>query len=63
MNSVFPILAGVVTEAGGPLCHAAVLARGELGLPAVVGVPGALRAIRTGDVVELDPGTGSVHVR
>lgn len=35
-NAVFPLLAGVATETGGPLGHTGVLAR-ELGIPAVVG--------------------------
>jgi pyruvate,water dikinase len=62
LNGVFPILAGVVTETGGPLSHAAVLAR-ELGLPAVVGVTGALGAIRTGAELDVDAAAGAVHVR
>jgi pyruvate,water dikinase len=36
-NAVFPILGGLVTESGGPLGHAAVMAR-EFDIPAVVGV-------------------------
>lgn len=36
-NSLFPLLAGIVTQYGGPLGHTAVTAR-EFGLPAVVGV-------------------------
>jgi rifampicin phosphotransferase len=59
-NAVFPIAGAVVTEEGGPMCHAAVLAR-ELGLPAVVGVAG-LRRIRDGVVVEVDPVAGAVRV-
>ncbi|KAL3179021.1 hypothetical protein MRX96_038271 [Rhipicephalus microplus] len=35
----FPLLAGVVTEIGGPLSHGAVVAR-EYGLPCVVGIEG-----------------------
>ncbi len=35
-NAIFPMLAGVVTQFGGPLGHTAVLAR-EFGIPAVVG--------------------------
>ncbi|MEZ6015717.1 MAG: PEP-utilizing enzyme [Planctomycetota bacterium] len=48
----FPRTAGIVTEVGGWLSHAAILAR-ELGLPAIVGVPGATRTLRTGDRVRL----------
>jgi membrane protein insertase Oxa1/YidC/SpoIIIJ/phosphohistidine swiveling domain-containing protein/rhodanese-related sulfurtransferase len=49
---VFPRAAGVITEVGGWLSHAAILAR-EMGLPAIVGAPGATRVLRTGDVVRL----------
>ena len=59
-TGVFPLLAGVVTEAGGILSHAAILAR-EYGLPAVLGVPDATGRIRTGDLVELDGGEGWVR--
>jgi pyruvate,water dikinase len=50
-----------VTEEGGALSHAAVLAR-ELALPAVIGVPGILATIGDGDEVELDPVAGTVRV-
>jgi pyruvate,water dikinase len=43
---------GLVTEVGGMLSHAAIVAR-ELGLPAVVGVRGITRRVRTGDTLRL----------
>lgn len=51
----------LVTEVGGVLSHAAVVAR-ELGVPAVVGARGALRVIATGDHVEVDGDTGEVTI-
>ena len=57
---LFLLAAGVVTELGGPLSHAAVVAR-ELAVPSVVNVEGATRAIRTGDFVRVDGGTGVVE--
>jgi pyruvate,water dikinase len=60
-NAVFPLLAGVVTEQGGLFSHAAILSR-EVGMTAVVGVAGAVDAIRDGDVLEVDPVVGSVRV-
>ena len=48
LSPLFLVAAAVVTELGGPLSHAAVVAR-EYGVPAVVNVPGATTAIRTGD--------------
>jgi pyruvate,water dikinase len=57
---LFLVAAGVVTELGGPLSHAAVVAR-EFGVPSVVNVAGATRAIRTGDVVRVDGDRGTVE--
>ena len=57
---LFLIAAGVVTELGGPLSHAAVVAR-EFGVPSVVNVSGAMMAIRTGDRLRLDGDRGVVE--
>lgn len=59
-NTVLSIAGAVVTANGGPLSHAAVLAR-ELGIPAVVGAPGALD-LPDGVEVEVDPLRGRVTV-
>jgi rifampicin phosphotransferase len=60
-NVVLPLAGAIVTAEGGPLSHAAVLAR-ELGLPAVVGVKDVLALVRDGDQVEVDPASGRVRV-
>jgi pyruvate,water dikinase len=57
---LFLLAAGVVTELGGPLSHAAVVAR-EFGVPSVVNIEGVTRAIKTGDRVRVDGGTGVVE--
>jgi pyruvate,water dikinase len=57
---LFLIAAGVVTELGGPLSHAAVVAR-EFGVPSVVNVRGATIAVRTGDRVRVDGDRGVVE--
>jgi len=57
---LFLMAAGVVTELGGALSHAAVVAR-ELSVPAVVNVDGATRRIRTGDRVRIDGDRGVVQ--
>ena len=61
-NSVLAMAGAIVTEQGGLLCHAAVIAR-ELGLPAVIGAPGAMTSIPDGATVEVDPVQGRVLVR
>jgi len=60
-NSVLAIAGGIVVQEGGLLCHAAVMAR-ELDLPAVIGCTDAMTAIRSGDLVEIDPTAGTVTV-
>lgn len=59
-NSILAIAGGVITETGGSICHAAVMAR-ELGIPAVVGLPDAL-AVPDGAVVTVDGDDGTVEV-
>jgi pyruvate,water dikinase len=60
LSPLFLVAAGVVTELGGPLSHAALVAR-EYGVPAVVNVRGATQAIRTGDWVRVDGNRGIVE--
>jgi phosphohistidine swiveling domain-containing protein len=57
---LFLLAAGVVTELGGPLSHAAVVAR-EFGVPSVVNIEAITRTIKTGDHVRVDGGTGIVE--
>lgn len=58
---LFGVVAGVVTDTGGVLGHAATIAR-EYGVPAVVGVPGATARIPDGAEVEVDGATGVVRL-
>ena len=60
-NLVLSLTGGVVTADGGPMCHAAVIAR-ELGIPAIIGARAALTDIPDGAMVELDPTAGTVRV-
>lgn len=55
---VFPIISGLVTEAGGALSHPAIVAR-EFGIPSVVGTGNATRILRDGQRVRVD-GTNAV---
>jgi phosphohistidine swiveling domain-containing protein len=61
LTPIFPLVGGLVTEMGGLLSHAAILAR-EYGLPAVVGVHDATRRLRDGDRVQLDGTTGQIRI-
>jgi pyruvate,water dikinase len=58
---LFAIAAGLVTNTGGVLSHAAVVAR-EFGLPAVVGAGDATTRIADGRMVELDGSSGEVRL-
>ena len=58
---LFPSLAGLVTETGGILSHAAVVAR-EYRLPAVVGAAGAVTAIPDGTHIRIDGTAGTIEV-
>jgi len=58
-TAVFGLLAGLVTEHGGQLSHAAIVAR-EYGLPAVAGIAGATHLLRTGETVIVDGLSGVV---
>jgi len=58
---LFAIAAAVVTDTGGVLCHAAVVAR-EYGIPAVVGVGMATPTLRDGQLVEVDGKAGVVRI-
>jgi phosphohistidine swiveling domain-containing protein len=58
---LFGSIAGLVTDTGGILCHAAVIAR-EYGLPAVVGAAVATSFVRDGATIEVDGGAGTVTV-
>ena len=56
---LFRLVAAVVTERGGVLCHAAIVAR-EVGIPAVVGAAGAVSLLVDGSMVTVDGDTGRV---
>ena len=58
---LFTIAGGLVTNTGGVLCHAAVVAR-EFALPAVVGTGDATTRIADGQILELDGTTGFVRL-
>ena len=60
-NALLPLLSGIVTDRGGTLSHAALVAR-EYGIPAVVGTGNATELIRDGMRVRIDGASGTVEV-
>ena len=61
INSLLPIIGALVVEEGGPLCHAAIVAR-EFGCTAVTGAHEATTRIPHGADVEVDPARGTVTI-
>lgn len=58
---VFDVIGGFVTEIGGVMAHAAIIAR-EFGVPSVVGVAGARSRLRTGQIVTVDATRGTIRI-
>ena len=58
---VLPLLGAIVTDRGGQLSHAAIVAR-EYGIPGVVGTREATRLIPDGARVRVDGTTGEVRI-
>ena len=59
--SIMYVSSALVVDLGGPLSHAAVVAR-ELGIPCVVNTRTGSRDLRTGDLVRVDGRSGTVQV-
>ena len=51
--------AAIVTDEGGMLCHAAIVAR-ELKIPCIIGTKIATQVFKDGDLVEVDANKGIV---
>jgi pyruvate,water dikinase len=60
-NILLPLLGGIVTDSGGLLSHAAIVAR-EYGIPGVVGTREATERIADGARVRVDGDAGEVTV-
>jgi rifampicin phosphotransferase len=57
---LFSVAAAVVADAGGPLSHAAIVAR-EYGIPAVMGCAHATNTLADGEQVEVNGTSGLVR--
>ena len=60
-NVVLPLLGGVVTDKGGVLSHAAIVAR-EYAVPAVVNTGKATSVIPHGSRIKIDGAAGTVEL-
>jgi phosphohistidine swiveling domain-containing protein len=60
-NPAFSIVAGVVTDEGGMLCHSAIMAR-EFKIPCIIGTKIATQVLKDGDLVEVDANNGVVRI-
>lgn len=57
---LFPTAGGILVERGSTLSHSAVVAR-ELGIPAIVNIPGLTKILTDGERVRMDGATGVVR--
>jgi len=60
-NVLLPLVAGMVVDIGGPLSHAAIVAR-EMGIHCVVNTGDAVTRITTGMRIRLDAANGVVII-
>jgi pyruvate,water dikinase len=58
----FQKIKACITDVGGVMCHAAIVCR-EYGVPAIVGTGVGTQAIKTGDYLKVDGGTGFIQIR
>jgi len=57
---LFPAAVGILVERGSMLSHSAIVAR-EMGIPAIVSVPGITRSLMDGEWVEFDGSSGVIR--
>ncbi|MDA8235163.1 MAG: PEP-utilizing enzyme [Clostridia bacterium] len=56
---LFASAVGIVVDTGGAASHAAIIAR-EYGIPAVMGVPGASKVLKDGEIITVNGSLGTV---
>jgi pyruvate,water dikinase len=60
-SSVFGIVKGVITDAGGTLCHAAIIGR-EYGVPTIINTREATAKIKNGQRIRMSAADGAIFV-
>ena len=58
---IFPLLKGIITEQGGVLSHASIIAR-ELGIPCITKVNDATSILKSNQIIEMDATSGKVKI-
>lgn len=58
---VIPKVSAIITDQGGLLCHAAIIAR-EFNIPCIIGTKIATQVLKDGDQVEVDAENGVVRI-
>ena len=58
---LYPSISGLLVERGSSLSHSAIVAR-EMGLPAIVSIPGLMQTLKTGMRVRMDGALGTVTI-
>ena len=53
--------AAIVTNVGGVICHAAIIAR-ELNIPCIVGTKNATKVLKDGDIIEVNANNGIIKI-
>ena len=57
--TLFPSASAILVERGSLLSHSAIVSR-EMGKPCIVGITGLLKSLKTGDMIEMNGGTGEI---
>ncbi|QDK43751.1 phosphoenolpyruvate synthase [Bdellovibrio sp. ZAP7] len=58
---LYPAISGLLVERGSLLSHSAIVAR-EMGIPAVVSIPGLTKTLKTGMRIRMDGKAGTVEI-
>ncbi len=58
---LYPSISGLLVERGSLLSHSAIVAR-EMGIPAIVSIPGLTKKIKTGMRVRIDAKAGTIKI-
>lgn len=58
---LYPAFSGILVERGSVLSHSAIVAR-EMGIPTIVGVPGLVQQVRSGQRVQMDGSSGEIQL-